>query len=191
MEPDRVHERAACESADAEYSPLWLRLRKTWTFYRYLVERNTVNDAPTGIRILYAKISNCLISILHLLQQGYPGPAVMVLRSMFEATVHLGIILQDDPISRAKLFEDFIHIEREGTFSMEGADESAIQSHRATSRLSEINIILDDLSLGAGALCRRSGRTRRVSTTIPRCANFASISVRVSITNGFMVAFRL
>src|SRR5262245_54867308 len=82
----------ATSAIDQEHGELLARLWKTWIFYRYLVERGTANKAPTGIRILYAKVSNCIVAIFHLLTQGYPGPAVMVLRSMFEATVNLRII---------------------------------------------------------------------------------------------------
>ncbi len=124
------HELAACEAGAAEHSQLFGRLKKTWVFYRYLVDRGTANESPMAVRILYAKISNCLVSIFHSLQQGYPGPAVMVLRSLFEAHVHMGIILEKDTLERSKLFEDFIHIEREYTYSMVGATEESREQHQ-------------------------------------------------------------
>jgi hypothetical protein len=117
------HEMAACKAGEVQFAGLFVQLRKTWIFYRYLVDRGTANEAPTGVRILYAKISNCLVSILHCLQQGYPSAAVMILRSLFEAHVHLAIILEKDTLERSKLFEDFIHVEREHTYSMVGATD--------------------------------------------------------------------
>src|SRR2546428_8678172 len=90
-----------------EYLEILLRLRKLWVFYRYWVERNIANDAPRGIRILYAKMSNCLIGLFHLLDQGYPGPAAMVIRSLFETYVHLKIILKEDTVARAQLLKIF------------------------------------------------------------------------------------
>src|SRR5206468_287026 len=72
------------------------RLESLYLLYRYLVERGIIAQSPKGIRILYAKIANCLIGILRLLQAGYPGPAAMVLRSLFETAVHLQVILKED-----------------------------------------------------------------------------------------------
>src|SRR5262249_36544370 len=44
---------------------------------------------------------------------------------------NLAIILEKDTLERAKLFEDFIHIEREFTYSMEGANEDMKARHQA------------------------------------------------------------
>lgn len=124
------HERSTRSAAPAEYVEVLCRLRKLWVFYRYLVDRSTANDAPRGVRILYAKISNCLIAIFHLLQQGYPGPAAMVIRPLFESCVHLQVILKEDVHARSQLFEDFIHVELAKTYSIEAAGPEIARQHQ-------------------------------------------------------------
>src|SRR2546426_12735391 len=79
-----IAERSAAQNAGQALVEPLNRLESLYLFYRYLVERGIATAAPKGIRILYAKIANCLIGILRLLQAGHPGPAAMVLRSLFE-----------------------------------------------------------------------------------------------------------
>jgi hypothetical protein len=110
------------------------RLESLYLFYRYLVERGIAATAPKGIRILYAKIANCLIGILRLLQAGQPGPAAMVLRSLFETAVNLQVILKEDAPARSQLFEDYIFVERgkaEGTEAQKAANKAALEKVRA------------------------------------------------------------
>ncbi len=113
----RAHEKSAIALGMEKHGPLFKKLDNLWIFYRYVADRRITEGAPLGIGILYAKISNCIVSIRHLLQQGYLGPAAMVTRSLFEATLDLGIILKEDSAARAKLFVEFGTIEQQFTFS--------------------------------------------------------------------------
>lgn len=88
------------------------RLTNAYLLYRYLVERGDINAASKAIQILYSKMANCLGGILHLLENGYAGPAAMVLRGLVETAVHLQVILKEDTPARCQLFEDFLFIER-------------------------------------------------------------------------------
>lgn len=94
------------------FKDIFKRLTILYLFYRYLAERGIANQAPRGVRILYAKMADSLIGILRLLQDGHPGPAAIVLRSLFETSINLEVILRGDVQERSKLFEDYLHIER-------------------------------------------------------------------------------
>jgi len=86
-----------------------------YIIYHYLNERDgrgIINDAPKGVRILYAKLANCLIGIIRLLQAGHEGPAAMLLRALFETYVNLKVILKENVQERSQLFEDYLFIER-------------------------------------------------------------------------------
>lgn len=95
-----------------DFESLFDRLTSLYLMYRYLVERGIANQAPKAVRILYAKLANCLVGVLHLLQAGYPGPAAMLLRSLFETAVHLQVLLKDEVKARCELFEDYVFIQR-------------------------------------------------------------------------------
>ncbi len=81
-------------------------------FLRYLVERQIPAVAPRGVRTLYAKLADLTSGICVLLAEGYPGPAASVFRSLLETAVHLQLVLAADIEGRAKLFEDFILLQR-------------------------------------------------------------------------------
>jgi len=100
------------KQGSARFKELFGRLTTLYLFYRYLAERGIANNAPKGVRILYAKLADSLIGILRLLQAGHPGPATIVLRSLFETSVNLQIILMGNVQERSKLFEDFLFIQR-------------------------------------------------------------------------------
>ena len=109
--------RAAIEQGMPAYREDLTRLSNLYLIYRYVVERGIANEAPKGIRILYGKVCNSLVGILQLLDAGYPGPAAMVTRSLFETAVHLQVILKEDVQERAQLFDDFAIIEREASIN--------------------------------------------------------------------------
>jgi hypothetical protein len=81
-------------------------------FLRYLVDRGIPAAAPRGVRTLYAKLADLTSGICVLLTEGYPGPAASVIRSLLETAVHLQLVLAADIEARAKLFEDFILLQR-------------------------------------------------------------------------------
>lgn len=93
---------------------------------RFLVERGDVNKAPAAIRILYAKLVDCLGGVHVLLHEGLPGPATMVLRSLFETSVHLQVVLKRDVPARCQLFEDFLLIQRDRVSSGSGVPPEKI-----------------------------------------------------------------
>jgi hypothetical protein len=96
----------------ADFKDLFNRLTTLYLFYRYLAERGIANGAPRSVRMLFAKVANCVIGVIRLLRAGHSGPAAMLLRSLFETAVHLQVVLKADVLERPKLFEEYLFIER-------------------------------------------------------------------------------
>jgi len=99
--------------------PSCLQSSRRWVFYSTLRIGGHCERGTQGHRFLYAKISNCIVSYFICSSGGYPGSAGMVVRSLFEAHVHLGIILEKDTLERSKLFEDSLTSKVSYTFSMQ------------------------------------------------------------------------
>jgi hypothetical protein len=110
-----IHDRTAIKQGLIDYKEVFDRMDTLYIMYHYLNERDgrgIINNAPKGIRILYAKLANCLIGIIRLLQAGHEGPAAMLLRALFETYVNLMVILKENVQERSQLFEDYLFIER-------------------------------------------------------------------------------
>jgi hypothetical protein len=100
-------------------------------FLRYLVDRGIPAGAPRGIRTLYAKMADLTSGVCILLAEGYPGPSASVFRSLLETAVHLQLILAEDIEARAKLFEDFILLQRGKVTADSGVSTEAIAENAA------------------------------------------------------------
>ena len=110
-----IRDSSIIEQGVTELKHVFSRMDTLYILYHYLNERDErgiINVAPKGVRILYAKLANCLIGIIRLLQAGLVGPAAIVLRCLFETSVHLRVMLMDNVQERSALFEDFLFIER-------------------------------------------------------------------------------
>lgn len=114
----------------AEFQRDFQILSNLYVALRFLVDQRNVNLAPAAIRVLFAKLIDCLMGVNVLLRSGLPGPAAMMLRSLFETSVHLQVLLKSDIPDRCKLFEDFIYVQRSRVSPQSGVPKSQIRENK-------------------------------------------------------------
>lgn len=99
----------------SERAPYGAVLHECWTYYlfvNWIVDQNLLADTYPALRILTGKAATSLLAAHALLKGGARSEAGMILRSLFEATVFAAIIAERDHGHRARLYEEWEHVDR-------------------------------------------------------------------------------
>ncbi len=102
------------ERLRAPHLSLWEEMETLHLFTSYLAESGLFSeDNPmVGLRVLFARSCQCFSGVRACLQEGLPGEASILLRSLFENYLNQSIILQSNAEKRDLLFLEYRHVEQ-------------------------------------------------------------------------------
>jgi hypothetical protein len=83
---------------------------KYYVFMLFLADEKFEKFDP--MLLFFTKTSCSIFGIYHLLCNGLPSDAFVILRSIFENLINLEVILSDESEDRLKLYYDYRHVER-------------------------------------------------------------------------------
>lgn len=109
-----MQQRVNALTADAAktYAPAFDRISALLALSMWLVEKKAFDPAPPAVKVLLARIIESFGATQVLLKCGFPASGAVAVRSLFEATANLHLVLANkrQVAVRAKLFENYIKV---------------------------------------------------------------------------------